>query len=262
MYRILARPTSFTHYPQRLAKPNRMPFIRPQEQYLVSRSTQQIHLIQKGDRLFIVASSIALLILSQQAQSAEEKILEKLDQLEELAKTLGISLPKQEESETFVSWSKRCEQFCFQQVLEACAHQPLVIDRLDKQLLNQLTDQHGRSLLLAAAQEANLTVVQTLLTKKIALNRKDLNGNTPLHLAVEIGRTDLIPLLKDYIDLPNTEKETALHVAIRCGHDYLIPPLIQLGSKPDYSCRYKNLELDTLGLAVATGHTACLDRFG
>ena len=86
--------------------------------------------------------------------------------------------------------------------------------------------------MLAAAQEANLTVVQTLLTKKIALNRKDLNGNTPLHLAVEIGRTDLIPLLKDYIDLPNTEKETALHVAIRCGHDYLIPPLIQLGSNP------------------------------
>ena len=103
MYRILARPPSFTHYPQRLAKPNRMPFVRPQERYLVSRS-QQIHLIQKGDRLFlfaIVASSIALLILSQQAQSAEEKILEKLDQLEELAKTLGISLPKREERESF-----------------------------------------------------------------------------------------------------------------------------------------------------------------
>ena len=210
MYRILTRPPSFTQYPQRLAKTNRMPFVRPQEWCLVSRS-QQIHPIQKGDRLFlfaIVASSVALLILSQQAQSAEEKILEKLDQLEELAKTLGISLPKREERESFVSWSQRCEQFCFQQVLEACAHQPSVIDRLDKQLLNRLTDQHGRSLLLAAAQEANLTVVQTLLTKKIALNRKDLNNNTPLHLAVEIGRTDLIPLLKNYIDLPNTEKET------------------------------------------------------
>ena len=35
--------------------------------------------------------------------------------------------------------------------------------------------------------------------------------------------------------------------------------MIQLGSNPSHSCRYKNLELDTLSLAVATGHTTCLD---
>ena len=257
MYRILTRPTTFTHYPQRLVKPNKIHFVRPQERYLISRSSQQIHLLQKGHPFFLfalVASSIALLILSKHVQSEEKT----LDQLEALAKTLGTSLPKREERESFVSWHERCEQFCFHRVLEACV-EGRIFDLVDKQLLDQLTDKRGRSLLLAAAQEADIAVVQMLVDKKVSIRRTDLNGNTPLHLAVEIGRSNLIPILKNYIDIPNNSQESALHVAIRCGHAHLIAFLIQQGSNPTRSCYYENLKLDSLSLSVATGHADCLD---
>ena len=66
-------------------------------------------------------------------------------------------------------------------------------------------------------------------------------------------------MLKNYIDLPNADLQTPLHVAIRCGHLYLLPILIDLGSNLEKSCRYEKLMLTPIALAVAAGHTDCFD---
>jgi ankyrin repeat protein len=56
-------------------------------------------------------------------------------------------------------------------------------------------EQGGRTLLHAAAEGESVPIVETLLSKRLDINRKDANGWTPLLFAVDAGRTAVVDLL-------------------------------------------------------------------
>lgn len=91
------------------------------------------------------------------------------------------------------------------------------------------------------------------------LNRRDLNGNTPLIWAAAEGRLDLVQVLVDQgadINRANFSGENALYIASSEGHDAIVRLLLEHGANPN--C--KNLEEATPAhIAAANGHLAVLD---
>ena len=174
-----------------------------------------------------------------------------------------MSTSKKEDQESYGDWFKRCQQFCFEKVLKVCDDKKwYLLDKIDKRVLDELTDERGRSLLIAAIQELEAESVETLLHRGIAIHRKDSNKNTALHIAVEMGRAALIPHLQRYgfIGLINSQGENSLHVAIRCGHARLIPQLVKYGESLSKTCRYHGRDLSPLALSIAVGYVECLDQ--
>ena len=126
-------------------------------------------------------------------------------------------------------------------------------------MLDALSDSLGRTILISAIQQLSEDVVKNLLSRKIGIARRDIQGNTPLHIAVEAGRVSLILHLKDYLSSKNLQKESPLHTAIRCRHDQIVHLLLKMGVSTTDVCNYNNLSLDSFKLAVAIGHTPSFD---
>jgi len=208
----------------------------------------------------LLITAIASFVLYQKSAVEAESVTD-LDKLEVLTQTLNLSLPNKNEGESFGDWYKRCEQFCFDQVFQLVLNQEwTLINRLDENALSHLTDKWNRSLLIATVQEASTASVHKLIEKRIALLRRDEDGNTPLHIAAEMGRSDLIPKLSNlYHETTNKREETALHVAIKQGQIACIKALLNHGAKQTSCCKWNEKLLDPIALSVACGEREAFD---
>lgn len=94
---------------------------------------------------------------------------------------------------------------------------------------------------LNACRNGQKNIVKLLLERGgIDLNRRDAEGNTPLHYVCRQGFRDLAALLLDRGADPsqaNNRSETPLHTAARSGNREIIARLVEAGADPDASDR-------------------------
>lgn len=99
----------------------------------------------------------------------------------------------------------------------------------------------GQKPLHYAVTRASVELVKTLLTKgKANPNGQDNQKFSPLHLATQRGRLDIIKLLFAHgadLRAQNDEHETALHVAAREGREEVLRYLLQRASMTGISCK-------------------------
>ncbi|NGX62010.1 MAG: Photosystem I assembly protein Ycf3 [Chlamydiae bacterium] len=203
--------------------------------------------------LTLSAASIPLLGQTIQLESPSQD----LDQLEKLANTLGEKPLEKKGDETYDAFHTRYSQFLFKKVLETCERQETwKLNRLDKQVLNRLRDTNGNSLLISAAIEAP-RAIPWLVQEKIALDTSDAKGNTALHIASSLGKQSIIPHLSFQIQERNYDQKTPLHLAIEYGQVEILPLLVHYMDMLA-SCPVLGVDgSSALALAVYFGHLPC-----
>lgn len=200
--------------------------------------------------LFAIALVAAILAKTVQAEAEEDLSRE---ELEEICKLLGIETNNQE---SFEDLAERC----FHGVFHACLKGNwFLVDQISPKTLSKLSDRWGQTLLISAAKEGQEAVVQALIRRKIALYKKDHEGNNPLHAAAKNGFSHLIPILSDYyIKDKNNQGKNAHHLAIEYGHIHVLAALI---AKQPFSEALKedNIPLSLLAVSIKHSRKDCLD---
>lgn len=94
---------------------------------------------------------------------------------------------------------------------------------------------------LNACRNGQKSIVQIFLKGGgIDVNKRDAEGNTPLHYACQKGFRDIAVLLLDNGDTPtvvNNRSESALHAVARCGNKEIIARLLWEGAEVDATDR-------------------------
>jgi predicted acylesterase/phospholipase RssA/ankyrin repeat protein len=203
----------------------------------------------------LLAIALAVATLTNKEVEAEETALS-WEELELIAQLFGVELPENRDPETL----KKTGYKCFYAVLQACLKGDWdLVDRVLPATLSKLTDAWGQSLLIAAAGEGNKAAVEGLINHKIALEERDHEGNTPLHVAAKNGFHNLVaPLWSRYIEKTNHEGKTPHHIAVEYGHLALLKALI--AKKPTTApLQQGNLSLSLLALCIKHSQKECLD---
>ena len=90
---------------------------------------------------------------------------------------------------------------------------------------------------LNACRNGQKSIVQIFLQKGgINVNKRDAEGNTPLHYACLKGFRDIVNMLLEHdadVSVANNCAETPLHAAARSGNKEIIGKLIQYGADQD-----------------------------
>ncbi len=229
---------------------------------MTKRFVRLNHTFQKNQpdhSSWIVLLAVALVAATLANQKAEAEEVEadlSWEELEKIALLFDVNLPISRDPETF----KKTAHKCFYAVLQACHDGDwTLIDQISEATLSKLTDTWGQTLLIAAAGEGNKVAVEGLIKRKIALQKTDRDGNTPLHAAAKNGFSHLVPLLCDYyIEDHNSRGKNAHHIAIEYGHLAVLKTLI--AKKPtSSSLKEGNLSLTLLALCVRYSKHDCLD---
>ena len=94
------------------------------------------------------------------------------------------------------------------------------------QVSEKCQDESSFTLLHHAASHNQVTIIQYLLDSDMDANQIDIDGNTPLHLAIKNGHTEAMKCLLDHkgIDttVVNNDKDSPFHTAIRFGSPELV----------------------------------------
>lgn len=167
------------------------------------------------------------------------------DELREIAEQLRIEQ---------VDDPKALQQECFTQLMSLCLRGKLdLLKRLDARKIVKLKDLGGNTLLIASIREgADSAIVQYLMEAELASKVRgcDAEGNSPLHIAAEEGRDELIEALWPYLDRKNNKGETPLHLAIQYDREECVR---RLQNNLRDSLRCGELELSPIALAVKAG---------
>ncbi len=95
---------------------------------------------------------------------------------------------------------------------------------------------------LNACRNGQKSIVQIFLQKGgIHVNKRDAEGNTPLHYACLKGFRDIVNMLLEHdadVSVVNNCAETPLHAATRSGNKEIIGKLIQYGAELDATDKY------------------------
>ena len=207
--------------------------------------------------IVLLAIALAAAIIGKEQTEAEEPN-EKLswEELEKIANAFGIKLPDARNQENL----EKTGRLCFYAVFQDCLRGDWsLINKVLPETLSKLTNSWGESLLIAAAGEGNPSAVQGLIRRKIALQKTDYEGNTPLHVAAKNGHHELVSLLWDrYVNKCNNQGKTPHHIAIEYGHLAVLKELI--AKAPTSSpLKEKDLSFSLLALCVKYAQKDCLD---
>lgn len=135
----------------------------------------------------------------------------------------------------------------YQQDLMTVINQEAMFESLErgdfdtfKNTLARGADIHGRSnrlwtALHFAAKGSNCEIIKFILDQKVEFNVKDINGQSPLHVAAEYGQTDIVRFFLSKkissIDVVDNYGETPLHIAAQRGHRELVEILLKNNCK-------------------------------
>lgn len=98
---------------------------------------------------------------------------------------------------------------------------------------NEKRNLKGETALHVACRLGKIDKIQELLSSGANTNTKDNAGWTPLHEVVQNGRLDLVKLLLQYntlINVPGQSNETPLHEAVRFNHSNIAEELVRNGA--------------------------------
>ena len=125
--------------------------------------------------------------------------------------------------------------------------------------LLQLVDRKGRTILLREMHKGHIENARGLIEKDIALLSHDINRSGSLHYAAmrDVGLVGLCLQGGVAINGPNRFQQTPLHLAIESGKSDIVKILIGLGADRNCKSTYKNLALRPLEYAVALGRIEC-----
>lgn len=88
--------------------------------------------------------------------------------------------------------------------------------------------------LLAAIKRENMPVVVKLLEHGADVNICDDNGNTPLHVAIDKNRIDIVKKLLEVsgvdVEMRNDAGDAPIHRAVSCKNDFALDALINAGA--------------------------------
>jgi predicted acylesterase/phospholipase RssA/ankyrin repeat protein len=173
--------------------------------------------------------------------------------LKEIAELFQIDLSNESDF-------KKASFECFRTVFEACLNEKWnLINRADRRVLSQLRDPWGQTLLIAAVNEGDETVVKKLIERNIAVTQTDFNGNTPLHIAANNGFDHLIPWLRyNYLYILNHQGASPFHVAIKKGHLSFMQGLVDSGTREEV-LNEGGMILTPVALCVKYNQKKCLD---
>lgn len=85
-----------------------------------------------------------------------------------------------------------------------------------------------------AAGNGDIDFLKRELNKGVSINRKNLTGSTPLHIASEKGRVKAVNFIlkrRGNIDAVNSFHKTPLHLAASNGHLLIVKKLIEKGAR-------------------------------
>ena len=133
-----------------------------------------------------------------------------------------------------------------------------------RQTRRQLTRrrQHGGNInddLLAAVRNGDRHTTKNLIEDGANINIKDGYGHTPLHLAAQEERVDIIHLLLEHgadIDSQTRFGDTPLHIAVDNWYDDIVELLVENGADPNiYNKDFKR----PLDIAIDRGNQDLID---
>jgi len=106
-----------------------------------------------------------------------------------------------------------------------------------------------------AVTEGRAETIKSLIAQGGDINARNIRGQSPLHLAVKQGNSDMVQILLESgaeVDIVETDSGcTSLHYAASLGHVDLCESLVRYGANPDA----QTARLETpLHLAVSRGH--------
>ena len=111
-----------------------------------------------------------------------------------------------------------------------------------------------------ATLKGHAETIKNLIAQGKDINARNINGDTPLHLAATKGNSEVVLLLLENeaeVDAVATDSgRTSLHYAASLGHVELCELLVRHGADPDA----QTTRLETpLHLAVANGHSGVVE---
>jgi ankyrin repeat protein len=145
-------------------------------------------------------------------------------------------------------------------LMEACGEGKVglvreIVQRMEGQELEE-TDNQGRTALHWAALEGHIEVVAVLMGKGAQTDIRDARRSTPLMFAACRGHLSVVQLLVQHtegqgLDATNLSGETALHLAVRKGHQAVVTFLLRRGAQAINADRYGTTPFMS---AAAGGH--------
>lgn len=108
-----------------------------------------------------------------------------------------------------------------------------VVDLLQRGMDVNTADQAGTTLLMIAARNGNLPLVQMLLTNRASVNRRNQHGDTALMMAALGGKLEAVQALIGKSAEVNPAGWTPLHYSIFGGSEEVSKLLIASGAKLD-----------------------------
>eukprot|EP00002_Diphylleia_rotans_P030649 TRINITY_DN6316_c0_g1_i1.p1 TRINITY_DN6316_c0_g1~~TRINITY_DN6316_c0_g1_i1.p1 ORF type:complete len:134 (+),score=41.51 TRINITY_DN6316_c0_g1_i1:538-939(+) len=102
-----------------------------------------------------------------------------------------------------------------------------------------MTDDDGNTALMLAAENENEDVVSLLLEHNANLVGQNKEGNTALHIAAKNSSSEIVEMLLDskdvaqFINLVDSKKQSALHIAMSQGDEDIAVMLAQKGADLD-----------------------------
>jgi len=132
---------------------------------------------------------------------------------------------------------------------------PYLLHSFIRLLLHSSAPRTSATSLEQAASEGRVETIKSLIAQGGDINVKNAHGQSPLHLAVKQGNSDVVQVLLENgaeVDAIETDSGcTSLHYAASLGHADLCESLVRYGANPDA----QTARLETpLHLAVSRGH--------
>lgn len=131
-------------------------------------------------------------------------------------------------------------QECFDAAYEACQKDDWDLVKSVSEELNAIVNTQGRTVLLEAICTNMHELAAKLMEKKITVQISDNLGNNAFHYSVQTGNADLIQKIRKQISVnkPNVNGQTPLHVAAEHGHDQILPILLASGAERGMAATY------------------------